>query len=78
MGIGNEVSNMKRMEQIPMEPPGETGCETGGETAIDTQVEVDLICGGVGFDDGPAGEEQWLKDLRNKQKSSKETENKVV
>ena len=41
---------MKRLEQLPVEPLG----QTGGETAIDTQIEVDLICGGVGFDDGPA------------------------
>ena len=48
---------MKRLEQqAPVDQLG----QTGGETAI----EVDLICGGVGFDDG-----QWLKEARNKQKS---------
>ena len=52
---------MKRLEQqAPVDQLG----QTGGETAIDTQIEVDLICGGVGFDDG-----QWLKEARNKQKS---------
>ena len=40
---------MKRLEQqAPVDQLG----QTGGETAIDTQIEVDLICGGVGFDDG--------------------------
>ena len=39
---------MKRLEQqAPVDQLG----QTGGETAIDTQIEVDLICGGVGFDD---------------------------
>lgn len=59
---------MKKIEQFPIEAPG----ETGGETAIDTQIEVYLICGGIGFDDGATDDGQWLKDLRNKQKSSKE------
>ncbi len=57
---------MKRLEQFPVEPLE----QTGGETTIDTQIEVDLICGGVGFDDGPADDGQWLKELRNKQKLS--------
>ncbi len=57
---------MKRLEQFPVEPLG----QTGGETAVDTQIQVDLICGGVGFDDGPTDDNQWLKELRNKQKSS--------
>ena len=57
---------MKRLEQqAPVDQLG----QTGGETAIDTQIEVDLICGGVGFDDGPTGDGQWLKEARNKQKS---------
>ena len=57
---------MKRLEQqLPAEQLG----QTGGETAIDTQIEVDLICGGVGFDDGPADDGQWLKEARNKQKN---------
>ena len=60
---------MKRPEQLPVEPLG----QTGGETAIDTQIEVDLICGGVGFDDGPT-DNQWLKELRNKQKLNREKE----
>ena len=60
---------MKRLEpfsaeQLSVEQPG----QTGGETAIDTQIEVDLICGGVGFDDGPTDDDQWLKEARNKQK----------
>lgn len=55
---------MERLEQqLPVEQLG----QTGGETAIDTQIEVDLICGGVGFDDGPA-DDQWLKEVRDKQK----------
>lgn len=37
---------MKRLEQqAPVDQLG----QTGGETAIDTQIEVDLICGGVGL-----------------------------
>lgn len=56
---------MKRLEQLPVEPLG----QTGGETAIDTQIEVDLICGGVGFDDGPTDDGQWLREARDKQKS---------
>lgn len=55
---------MKRLEQFPVEPLG----QTGGETAIDTQIEVDLICGGVGFDDGSIVDGQWLKEIRDKQK----------
>lgn len=68
MNIGNGGVSMKRIEQFPVEPLG----EAGGETAVDTQIEVDLICGGVGFDDDPADGQQWLKDLRNRQKASKE------
>lgn len=57
---------MKRLEQqASVDQLG----QTGGETAIDTQIEVDLICGGVGFDDGPTDDGQWLKEARNKQKS---------
>lgn len=57
---------MKRLEQqAPVDQLG----QTGGETAIDTQIEVDFICGGVGFDDGPTDDGQWLKEARNKQKS---------
>ena len=57
---------MKRLEQqAPVDQLG----QTGGETAIDTQIEVDLICVGVGFDDGPTDDGQWLKEARNKQKS---------
>ena len=57
---------MKRLEQqAPVDQLG----QTGGETAIDTQIEVDLICGGVGVDDGPTDDGQWLKEARNKQKS---------
>lgn len=58
---------MKRLEQLAVEPLG----QTGGETVIDTQIEVDLICGGVGFDDGPTDDGQWLKEARNKQKTSR-------
>lgn len=64
---------MKRIEQFPIEPLG----QTGGETAIDTQIEVDLICGGVGFDDGPTDDSQWLEKLRNEQKLSREKEKEV-
>lgn len=60
---------MKRIEQLSEESIGEIKVET----AIDTQIEVDLICGGVGFDDGPT-DSQWLKELRNKQKLNKEKE----
>ena len=35
---------------------------------IDTPLESDLICGGVGFDDGAPENSEWLKELRNKQK----------
>lgn len=56
---------MRRLEQSPVEPLA----QTGGETAIDTQIEVDLICGGVGFDDEPADDDQWLAEARNNQKS---------
>ena len=59
---------MKRFEQFEVEPLG----QTGGETTIDTQIEVDLICGGVGFDDGPTEDSQWLVELRNKRKANKE------
>ena len=46
---------MKRLEQqAPVDQLGQTG---------------DLICGGVGFDDGPTDDGQWLKEARNKQKS---------
>ena len=55
---------MKRFEEFPLEQLG----ETGGETAIDTQIEVDLLCGGIGFDDGPEDDGEWLRELRNKQK----------
>ena len=56
---------MKRLEQPPIEQLG----QTGGETALDTQIEVDLICGGVGFDDGSVDDGQWVKEARNKQKN---------
>ena len=53
---------MKRLEQqAPVEQLG----QTGGETAIDTQIEVDLICGGVGFDDGSTDDGQCLKESRD-------------
>ena len=64
---------MKRIEQFPVEPLGQADCET----AIDTPIEVDLICGGVGFDDGPAEGNQWLTELRNKQKLSIEKSREV-
>ncbi len=53
---------MRRLEQISIEEP----VKNGGETAIDTQIEVDLICGGVGFDDDPAEGGKWLKKKREK------------
>lgn len=56
---------MKRLEQLSVEPFG----QTGGETAIDTQIEVDIIRGGVGFDDGSTDDGQWLKEARDKQKN---------
>ena len=61
---------MERFEQPKIESLG----ETGGETSIDTQIEVDLICGGVGFDDGPTADTQWLQELRNQQKLHREKE----
>lgn len=57
---------MKQLEQFSVEALG----QAGGETAIDTQIEVDLICGGIGFDDGSTDDGQWLKELRNKQKAA--------
>ncbi len=63
---------MKRLEQLPVEQLA----QIGGETAIDTQIEVDLICGGVGFDEEPEVDGQWLKEARNKQKNR--NENKEV
>ena len=60
---------MERFEFFPAEQvDGEQVDQTGGETAVDTQIEVDLICGGVGFDDGPADRERWLREAREKQK----------
>lgn len=53
---------MKRLEQLPVEQLA----QTAGETAIDTQNEVNLICGGVGFDEEPEDDGQWLKEARNK------------
>ena len=43
---------MKRLEQFSAESLD----QTDGETTIDTKIEVDLISGGVGFDDEPAGD----------------------
>ena len=57
---------MKRLEQFSAEPLD----QTNGETTIDTKIEVDLISGGVGFDDEPIDEDQWSKDLRNKQNAA--------
>lgn len=57
---------MKKLEQFPIEQLE----ETFKEASIDTQMEVDLICGGVGFDDGPQDQEQLLKELRNKHKTT--------
>ena len=42
--------------------------ETGGESAIDTQEEVDLISGGIGFDEDVSEEtdrSELLNPLRN-------------
>lgn len=55
---------MKRLEQFPVE----SFDQTGGETTIDTQIEVDLICGGMGFDDGSTDDDQWLKQVYDNQK----------
>ena len=41
-----------------------------GETTIDTQAEVDLICGGVGFDDDPSDDGKWLEEARNRQREN--------
>lgn len=41
---------------------------TGGESAIDTQEEVDLISGGIGFDEDVSEEVNWserIDKLRN-------------
>ena len=45
---------------------------TGGESAIDTQEEIDLISGGVGFDEDVSEEANWpekLEKLRNSKKN---------
>lgn len=55
---------MKRFEQFPVELLD----QADGETAIDTQIEVELICGGIGFDDGPTDDNQWLKERKGRQK----------
>ena len=60
---------MERLERLPVKPLG----QTGGETTINTKIEVDLICGGVGFDDSPT-DSQWLQELRNKQKFGRKKE----
>ncbi len=58
---------MRRFEQFSTEPLG----EAGEETAVDTQLEVDLICGGVGFDDGPTeGSQQWRERRRQKKETT--------
>ena len=57
---------MKRLEQFSAESLD----QTNGETTIDTKIEVDLISGGVGFDDEPIDDYQWSKDLRNKQNAA--------
>ena len=58
------------MRRLEHHTPDEQIGQIGGETAIDNQIEVDLISGGVGFDDGPADYSQRLKDARDKQKNS--------
>lgn len=52
---------MKCIEQFPTEQLD--------QTAIDTQQEVDLLCGGVGFDDDSADDRQRLIEAREKQKA---------
>ena len=54
---------MEKFEKASVEPLGEVRVET----SIDTQIEVDLISGGVGFDDSPT-DDKWLRELREKQK----------
>ncbi len=61
---------MRRFEQFSVDQPG----QVGGETAIDTQVELDLLSGGVGFDDGPTDDKEWLIEARNKQRKKIDTE----
>jgi len=38
---------------------------TGGESAIDTQEEVDLISGGIGFDDDISEGTDWSERQRH-------------
>jgi len=59
---------MKKMERFPFEQIEKIGFETKNSTKI----EVDLICGGVGFDDGPADDGEWLREARRKQKDKVE------
>ena len=44
--------------------------ECGGETSVDTQAEVDLICGGIGFDEEPLD----IKEIRKREKRNKSRE----
>lgn len=45
---------MNRLEQMPVKQI----VQTDVEIAINIQIEVDLICGGIGFDDGPTDDDQ--------------------
>lgn len=53
---------MKRVEQFGVEQ----SVQIESETTPDTQMEVDLICGGIGFDDGQPESVQWLKEVRKR------------
>ena len=57
---------MRRLEQADVEHVG----QPEAETTIDTQAEIDLICGGVGFDDDPCDKDKWLEEARNRQRGN--------
>ena len=61
---------MERFNEIPTERPA----ETGGETSVDTQAEVDLISGGVGFDDSPVEENKGEETQKQQKTVKKEKE----
>ncbi len=69
------VINMIKIEKHVVEQPEQKSVVNAGETSIDTKLEVDLICGGVGFDDGPTENGQWVEESRkNKKNKAKDME----
>ena len=61
---------MERFNEIPTERLA----ETGGETSVDTQAEVDLISGGVGFDDSPQEDSNGAEERKQQKTVKKERE----